>query len=84
MFYGKSINPDKHILFAPISGTDFGVSHLRDVISSVNRQKNDKVIYIDTNIKQPASLKSVFKELYSKIENSTKYIYGAEGYDNSC
>ncbi len=83
LFYGKNLDSDKHILFAPISGTDFGISHLRDVISSIGRSKNDKVIYIDTNIKQPSNLKSVFKNLYYKINNSSKHIYGAEGYDNS-
>ncbi len=82
-FYGHTIAPDKHILFAPISGTDFGIEYIRNSISSVNRLGKDKVIYIDKNIKQPVNLKKVFKNLYSKI-NSEKHMYGTDGYDNSC
>lgn len=82
-FYGNTINPDKHILFAPVSGSDSGIEYIRNSISSVNRLGNDKVIYIDKNIKQPVNLKKVFKNLYSKI-TSEKHMYGTDGYDNSC
>ena len=82
-FYGKSVDTDKHILFAPISGTDFGIAYIRNIISSLNRQENDKVIYIDTNIKQPTSLKKVFGIFYHNVNKPLKYNYGTEGYENS-
>lgn len=82
-FYSKSVDTDKHILFAPISGTYFGIAYIRNMISSLNRQENDKVIYIDTNIKQPTSLKKVFGIFYHNVNNPLKYNYGTEGYENS-
>lgn len=83
LFYGNTVDEDKHILFAPISGTDFGISYIRGIIASIGRENNDKVIYIDTNIKECTSLKDVFKNLYYKIDNPSKYVYGQEGYDDS-
>lgn len=80
VYYGKTLDKDKHVIFAPICGTDKGITYINTIIAKQGRNDCDSVIYIDSNIKKSSSIKKVFNKLYYKLDNS---VYGCDGFNNN-
>lgn len=80
IFYGKHLDKDKHLIFAPIYASDKGIEYINSAIAKQDRTDSDIVLYIDTNINKPSSTKDIFGHLYYKLNTA---IYSCDGYDDS-
>ena len=80
----KSLLPNKHIIFAPISATKEGISNINNNIALSRRKNADTVIYLDKNITSNEYSKNILNntliKLKLKLFKSTEIL--SKGYED--
>lgn len=63
----KNLSPKQHILFAPITATDYAVKNIQENIKTFSRDNIDKLIYLEENLAKNSYHSDIFNKFLAKL-----------------
>lgn len=80
LFYASELPEKSHILFAPITASQKGITHIENFINNAGRNNNDAIINISENTKDYTDTKDLFFSPDNSKNQYAKQAFGEEGY----